>query len=354
MTPRPFAFAIWLTVVTCVSAADVPTTNVEGQPLGANVQRVIAALELLGTPLSEDVVADLKMAATNRDAKALQTLLDPHVLFAVSINPEARVKVERGPAKAALQQAGYTPVLVKVLNAAGVTPTLDITSPQAGAAYHGTALLSMQRQEQLELLRVQKDGELGGRFLSVEMFREPPLTGQLSGLDVEYAVALIFSSESGRREATIGFDLGQQNQDLGFRGETPVLFDIRPAQAVSLRIHDHDGQPTTARLTIRDATGRVHPPQARRLAPDFFFQPHFYRNDGETVLLPPGRYAAESNRGPEYRVQRRVLDVNERGDTNWDFRLERWIDVARYGFFSGDHHIHAAGCAHYTKPTEGV
>ena len=25
-----------------------------------------------------------------------------------------------------------------------------------------------------------------------------------------------------------------------------------------------------------------------------------------------------------------------------------------YGFYCGDHHIHAAGCAHYTSPTEGV
>jgi hypothetical protein len=25
-----------------------------------------------------------------------------------------------------------------------------------------------------------------------------------------------------------------------------------------------------------------------------------------------------------------------------------------YGFYCGDHHIHAAGCAHYTNPTEGV
>jgi hypothetical protein len=25
-----------------------------------------------------------------------------------------------------------------------------------------------------------------------------------------------------------------------------------------------------------------------------------------------------------------------------------------YGFYGGDHHIHAAGCAHYTNPTEGV
>src|SRR5262249_14315572 len=35
-------------------------------------------------------------------------------------------------------------------------------------------------------------------------------------------------------------------------------------------------------------------------------------------------------------------------------RLERWIDPAAHGFYSGDHHIHAAGCAHYTDPTQGV
>ena len=34
--------------------------------------------------------------------------------------------------------------------------------------------------------------------------------------------------------------------------------------------------------------------------------------------------------------------------------MERWIDAAKFGFYSGDHHIHAAGCAHYTNPTEGV
>lgn len=335
-------------------AAEVPVVNVEGQPLGENAKRVVDALEVLGTPLPKELVADLNTAASERDAKRLQILLDPHVLLAVTINPEARVKVQRGPAKAILQQAGYTPVLVKVLNEAGVTPTLEIISPQAGAPYHGTALLSMQRQEQLELLKAQKDGDAAGRFLSLEMFRDPPLTAPLSGLGVEYAVALIYSSESGQREATIGFDLGQQNQDLGFRGETPVLFDIRPAHAVALKIHDHDGEPTTARLTIRDAAGRVHPPQARRLAPDFFFQPHVYRNDGESVLLPAGRYTVETSRGPEYRIQRRTLAVSDREETTWDIRLERWIDPTAYGFYSGDHHIHAAGCAHYTKPTEGV
>ena len=37
-----------------------------------------------------------------------------------------------------------------------------------------------------------------------------------------------------------------------------------------------------------------------------------------------------------------------------DFKVERWIDPLKFGYVSGDHHIHAAGCAHYTNPTEGV
>jgi hypothetical protein len=34
--------------------------------------------------------------------------------------------------------------------------------------------------------------------------------------------------------------------------------------------------------------------------------------------------------------------------------LERWIHAAARGWYSGDHHIHAAGCSHYDSPTEGV
>jgi hypothetical protein len=34
--------------------------------------------------------------------------------------------------------------------------------------------------------------------------------------------------------------------------------------------------------------------------------------------------------------------------------VQRWIDPSKTGWWSGDHHIHAAGCAHYVKPTEGV
>ena len=49
-------------------------------------------------------------------------MLDAHILLAVNLNPEVRVKVSKGPARAVLQQGGYSPVLVKVLNDSTATP----------------------------------------------------------------------------------------------------------------------------------------------------------------------------------------------------------------------------------------
>jgi hypothetical protein len=85
-----------------------------------------------------------------------------------------------------------------------------------------------------------------------------------------------------------------------------------------------------------------------------FFQPHVYRASGESVLLPPGKFAVEFSRGPEYKVLRREITVAAAGEQTLDLKLERWIDTPALGFYCGDHHIHAAGCAHYTSPTEGV
>jgi hypothetical protein len=340
--------------ITPSRAADVDVVAVEGQPLAANVLRVVQALESLGAPLPRDVSEQLAAAAKGREAGRLQQLLDPQVLFVVSINPESRVKVARGPARASLQQAGFTPVLVKILNNSTVTKRLRITSPQSGPVYAGVAELSMKRQQQEELRRNENTAGATDRFLHVEMFGSPPLTDTLSGLEVEYAVTLIYSSEAGKREATIGFDVAQGNQDIGFRGEVPVLFEVRPARPVRLVVRDADGEPTVARLLFRDAQGRVYPPQPKRLAPDFFFQPHIYRRDGDNVLLPPGKFTLQQSRGPEYRVVEREIEIPATGNAALRVELERWINPMEFGFYGGDHHIHAAGCAHYTSPTQGV
>jgi hypothetical protein len=353
-----------------IYAEDLPGAEpdrvfVEGQPLAANVRRVITTLKTLGAPLEVSAIKSLDESIESQDSDRIQRDLDAHVLIVVQLNPEERVKVRRGPAKATLQQHGFTPVLVKILNGSTATKRMRIVSPQAGAPYAGVAKLSMQRQQSLELIENENPNHDPGRFLAMEMFAQPPMTDRLSGLEVEYAIALILSTEAGQREATIGIDFGQGEQDLGFRGEVPILFSVRPSISVRLSVVDHDGSPTMASLIIRDGQGHVYPPQSKRLSPDFFFQPQIYRADGETILLPPGEFSIQSGRGPEYWTTEQSQRISAPpsvpkaarqapAESQISIQLKRWVDPQRFGFYSGDHHIHAAGCAHYTSPTEGV
>jgi hypothetical protein len=327
-------------------AVDAPPVvgGVEGQPLAANAARVVKTLDFLGTPLPADAAKELAKAIEDKDAKKVQEVLDKHVMFVVGINPESRVKAARGPKEPTIQQAGWTPVIIKVVNESTVKKPLKMASPQSGEVYSG-------RGE-----RNPKDSpKIVERFLELQVFTDPPMTKELSGLGAEYVVALVYSSEAGKREATIGFDVGQGNQDLGFRGEVAVLFEVKPAVKVKVGVTDFDGKPTVGRFTITDAAGHVFPPQPKRLAPDFFFQRQIYRPNDGIVLLPPGEFTVEYGRGPEYQLKTLKLKVDPNAkDPRLAVKLERWINPADYGWYSGDHHIHAAGCAHYTNPTEGV
>jgi hypothetical protein len=335
------ALILLLVIARALGAQTLEPVAVEGQPLANNVKRLLEALESLGAPLQQEKQTALRAAIKDRDATKLQKLLDPLVLVVVSLSPEARVKAKRGPVHVQLQQGGYTPLIIKVLNESTVTKPLRISSPQAGPIFSGGAARNKGKPSK-------------NYFLDVEMVTKQPMTEKLSGLEVEYAIALIHSSEAGKREVVLGFDVGQGTQDLGFRAEVPILFNILPAIPVTLKIRDYDGKPTTGRFTFKDKLGRIYPPQAKRLAPDFFFQQQVYRNDGGTVLLPPGELTMIYGRGPEYRLKQEKVKIPEKGKAEIDVKLERWVNPADYGFFSGDHHIHAAGCAHYTNPTEGV
>jgi len=129
------------------STAEPSRVDVAGQPLAANVRRVLEALDLVGHPLEPGRAKQLQTAIAAEDAGQLQKLLDPLVLCVVTINPESRIKVERGPAEPRLQQAGFTPFVVKVVNQGAVKSPLKITSPQAGPPYGGVTQLIMQRQD---------------------------------------------------------------------------------------------------------------------------------------------------------------------------------------------------------------
>ena len=312
----------------------------EFQPLAAQAKRIVETLDQLGAPLKPGDRKAVLDAANGMDpvrgAATIERVLDRYSLLQIQINPESRVKVAPGSIKPELVEQGWRTYLVKVTNEAGVTAPLNIESPNTGR-------LANSPKEQLAY-----------RWLDVLEYTAQPLRRELSGLETEYRVFSFYSRDVGKREARLAFNVGQGTQDIGFRNDVDVLFTIRPSVNVTLRILDTDRQPTTAGFVIRDAAGRVYPSQAKRLAPDFAFHPQIYRHHGEKVKLPPGQYTFDVSRGPEYRSQQRTITVPAAKAHTESFQLTRWIDPAAEGWFSGDHHIHAAGCAHYTNPTEGV
>ena len=334
-------FALLLGTTVALVAQPLPVVdNVEYQPLAAQAARLLEALDVLGEPLPAADTAELKkLTGPGQDAKkaiaAIQNILDKHCLIGVNINPESRVKAQQGPRPAVLVEQGWRNFLIKVHNEAGITAVLNASSPNEG------------------MVPRNPPGTDQRRWMDLQMFHKQPMRERLSGLEVEYKIIQLYSRDRGKREAKLIFDVGQGTQDLGFRSEVDVLFTAQPAAKIGMRVLDFDDKPTTGSFLIKDSFGRVYPAQAKRLAPDFFFHPQVYRADGENVLLPPGDYTVEYTRGPEYVRKSRKLKVASE-PLELTFRLERWIDPAKLGWYSGDHHIHAAGCAHYEKPTEGV
>jgi hypothetical protein len=363
--------ALVLLLAAAAGAAELPPVkNVELQPLAAQARRVAEALEFIGAPLSAtDREALLKAAADTdrpRGAAAIQSVLDRHCIAGVRIagsDANPTITVQPGPAKPELAEQGWRVFLVKVHNEAELKD-VELRPDSANA------LPVSRRSSGKPDPVVTSVGDVAQRFLELQSFNSQPLLLNLSGLELEYRVLSVYSRDAGRKEGSLGFSLWRQVLEkvrvggvermqrvpkmLAASEQTPLLFESGPAVLVKLRIRDHDGKPSTGAFTIRDSAGRVYPSMSRRLAPDFPFHPQIYRHDGETVSLQPGKYLVSYSRGPEYLLLRREITVPSTSTHTEQFELKRWIHPAAKGWYSGDHHVHAAGCSHYESPTEGV
>jgi hypothetical protein len=348
------ALVLLLLVTGLRTMAQVPAT-VELQPLSSQVERLVEALDYLGAPITpadrQRLKSAIEASRATRSVAAIRDVLDPYCLFEVQINPESRVKVSAGAARPELVQSGWRTFLVRVHNEAGVTAALRVESRQSERVFsRGPRGFSMSPRPAQTIT----EREIADRWLELSLYDKPPLAPRLSGLGLEYRIIQLYSRDAGKREARIGFNVGQGTQDVGFRNDAALLFDCLPATELTLRVIDERGRPTTASFIIRDQLERIYPSPAKRLAPDFHFHPQIYRADGEKISLPAGKYRIECGRGPEYLPGAREVVVEAGRPQTLEFRLARWIDLASLGWFSGDHHIHAAGCMHYETPTQGV
>jgi len=330
--------------------------TVDPQPLIALVRRLISALTFIGEPLWADEVRALQVAFLDPDAAScitkIQQVLDRHVLIEVQISPESRLSATAGSAIPVLYEQGWHSFLVKVSNKSSETSALTFRCPQAEP-------MGRRSEEAIVSVHDFTNGAVDevmarDRWAEVSTWDKPPLLPTLSGLPVEYRIIQIYSRDFGKREASLEAYTGRGEQDLGFRSTVPIVFDCLPSQDVKLHIRDEAGRPTTASLLILDTQGRVYPTQSKRLFPDLWFERQVYRCNGETLRLPQGKYTIEYGRGPEYIRQQTSLVVGDQNPTSINIFLERWIQPGDFGYYSGDTHIHAAGCSHYESPSEGV
>lgn len=183
---------VWLALAVTVAADD-------GKPslLAKNAADVAAALAALGQPLPAETVKALRA-----EDDAIHDALGGHTLLVVSINPEGRVKLARGPADAELIRGDKRFVLVKVINQSGARQQLTVRGSYAGAAESPFA---------------------------VTFVTHGAVTPDLTGLPTEYRILSVTASAAGKRELSVTVEAGQGTQELGFRGEAPILFSVREA-----------------------------------------------------------------------------------------------------------------------------
>src|ERR1700730_3775644 len=177
-------------------------TRVPLQPFAQQVRQVETSLAYLGQPLAQNDRDTINQAIGNPNEAAaierLEQILDKYTLAIVDINAESRVKVQPGPAKPELVEAGTRVFLVKVINKAGVTAKLEAESPNALPVF-------VQSDLSPEPPKKMSAADTRDRWMDLELYDKDPMSPRLSGLPLEYRILQTYSRDPGQRSAAISF-----------------------------------------------------------------------------------------------------------------------------------------------------
>lgn len=183
-------------------AMPVGKTNPIAEPINLfeQVARLHRVIDKTPDPWGEKIQKAMQQAIRDKDEGALEQSIAERVLLDIQINPEGRVKVQRGPGASELTVKQPRLFLLRIENRSFAQQYLK---PK------GTFVGRKDNPFQLE----------------IPTFHD--LGPGLQGLPVEYRLLRITSGSVGKQELTIGMEAGQGTQDIGFRGEVSVLFNVK-------------------------------------------------------------------------------------------------------------------------------
>lgn len=100
------------------------------------------------------------------------------------------------------------------------------------------------------------------------------------------------------------------------------------------------GEPLVARVSVKQNGGKFYFPLGAlyRLTAG---AGHFYARHNAELTVPAGKFTLQAWRGPEYFVHKQELEISAGETREVALVLDRWINLPKNGWFSGENHIHA-------------
>ena len=128
-----------------------------------------------------------------------------------------------------------------------------------------------------------------------------------------------------------------------------------PTGQVRVRVADSAGELLPSRIYLTGADGRAYFPHSSYPRVVSVTEDYYFHTDGSfTTTLPVGEASLEVWRGFEYEPVARTVDVRAGEHTTVEVQLDRWIDMAADGWYSGDNHIHPNYGGHYFVTPEDL
>ena len=128
-----------------------------------------------------------------------------------------------------------------------------------------------------------------------------------------------------------------------------------PTGSVRVQVSDADGELLPSRVYLQAADGRSYFPDASYPRVVSVTEDYYFHTDGSfSVTLPAGEARLEVWRGFEYEPVFETVEVRPGEWSNVEVQLDRWIDMAAGGWYSGDNHIHPNYGGHYFVTPEDL
>ena len=139
----------------------------------------------------------------------------------------------------------------------------------------------------------------------------------------------------------------------------PVRIDdyawSEPTGQLRVRVSDSGGELLPSRIYLTGADGRAYFPDTSYPRVVSVTEDYYFHTDGSfSVTVPVGEATVEAWRGFEYEPETRTVDIRAGEHTTVEVQLDRWIDMAADGWYSGDNHIHPNYGGHYFVTPEDL